>query len=66
MCSQFFPKLASIQDFLELELTESVLIKRAETASSVLQTLRAKGIQIAVDDFGTGYSSLSYLAEISD
>ena len=48
---------------LELELTESVLIKRAETASSVLQTLRAKGIQIAVDDFGTGYSSLSYLTK---
>jgi diguanylate cyclase (GGDEF)-like protein/PAS domain S-box-containing protein len=48
---------------LELELTESVLIKRAETASSVLQTLRARGIQIAVDDFGTGYSSLSYLTK---
>jgi diguanylate cyclase (GGDEF)-like protein/PAS domain S-box-containing protein len=48
---------------LELELTESVLIKRAESASSVLQTLRAKGIQIAVDDFGTGYSSLSYLTK---
>jgi diguanylate cyclase (GGDEF)-like protein/PAS domain S-box-containing protein len=48
---------------LELELTESVLIKRAETASSVLQTLRSKGIQIAVDDFGTGYSSLSYLTK---
>lgn len=48
---------------LELELTESVLIKRAEIASSVLQTLRARGIQIAVDDFGTGYSSLSYLTK---
>ena len=46
---------------LELELTEGVLMKRAESAASVLQALRASGVQIAVDDFGMGYSSLSYL-----
>jgi len=37
------------------------LMRRADSAESILKTLRSKGIQIAVDDFGTGYSSLSYL-----
>jgi EAL domain-containing protein (putative c-di-GMP-specific phosphodiesterase class I) len=46
---------------LELELTESVLMKHAESAASILQTFRSAGVQVSVDDFGTGYSSLSYL-----
>ncbi len=46
---------------LELELTESVLMKHADSTASMLMALRARGIKIAVDDFGTGYSSLSYL-----
>jgi diguanylate cyclase (GGDEF)-like protein/PAS domain S-box-containing protein len=46
---------------LELELTESVLMKHAKSTATILQTLRENGIQVAVDDFGTGFSSLSYL-----
>jgi diguanylate cyclase (GGDEF)-like protein/PAS domain S-box-containing protein len=46
---------------LELEVTESVLMKNAELAASILQALREKGVRVAIDDFGTGYSSLSYL-----
>ena len=46
---------------LELELTESALMKNADSAASILKALRDRGIQVAIDDFGTGYSSLSYL-----
>ena len=46
---------------LEVEVTESALMKRAEITAVVLQMLRGGGVKVAIDDFGTGYSSLSYL-----
>jgi EAL domain-containing protein (putative c-di-GMP-specific phosphodiesterase class I) len=49
--------------YLELELTESLLLSNADVTFSVLQELKAMGLTLAIDDFGTGYSSLSYLKQ---
>lgn len=51
-------------DYLELEITESILMESFETICIKLERLREKGIKIALDDFGKGYSSLSYLKQL--
>lgn len=47
--------------YLELELTESLLLANAELMSPVVRELRDMGVMLAIDDFGTGYSNFSYL-----
>ncbi len=49
---------------LELEVTESVLVRNSEVSVSTLRSARERGVRVAVDDFGTGYSSLSYLRKL--
>ena len=51
-------------DYLELEVTESMLLVDSDSAHRTLESLRAMGVKIAIDDFGTGYSSLSYLRRL--
>ncbi|MFM7704717.1 MAG: putative bifunctional diguanylate cyclase/phosphodiesterase, partial [Rubrivivax sp.] len=49
---------------LTLEITETSLMHRMDTALDVMQGLRDHGVLFAIDDFGTGYSSLSYLSSL--
>jgi EAL domain-containing protein (putative c-di-GMP-specific phosphodiesterase class I) len=49
--------------YLEIELTESVLIRDVEAAESVLHAVAKLGVKLAIDDFGTGYSNLSSLKQ---
>src|ERR1700686_3457045 len=49
--------------YLELELTESLLLANADVTLSVLKELKSMGLTLAIDDFGTGYSSFSYLRQ---
>jgi len=69
---EFFDDLVVILDEtgldpkrLEIEVTESALMRSAEFVAPVLRAIRKRGVRVSVDDFGTGYSSLSYLQQFS-
>ncbi len=51
-------------EYLELEITEGVLMKEVDTISSTLEQLKRMGVRISIDDFGTEYSSLNYLKKL--
>ena len=61
LVSQLLKNLNFDPAFLEVEITETLLLHDTAVATEVLHSLKALGIHIALDDFGTGYSSLSYL-----
>ena len=68
--ADFLPKLESMcaeagypLDRLQLEITEQTLVRQVKSAASNIQSLRAKGVRVAIDDFGMGYSSLTYLRQ---
>ncbi len=50
--------------YLELEITENVVMTDIDTAMSTIVTLQNMGIKVSIDDFGTGYSSLAYLRKL--
>ena len=50
--------------YLEIEITESVIMENFEANCSILNSLKGFGVKISLDDFGTGYSSLSYLSKL--
>ncbi|HYD94649.1 MAG TPA: EAL domain-containing protein [Noviherbaspirillum sp.] len=61
MVSRVLAETGCRPEWLELEITESIIMENPEAAAETLHRLSAMGVRLAIDDFGTGYSSLSYL-----
>ncbi len=70
-CNQCLHKIYNVlqstqvsPEWIKLEITESILMKTPQLVLSMLEELRAQGLQVSIDDFGTGYSSLNYLKQL--
>src|SRR5699024_5039691 len=61
---QVLAKTGLSPELLELEVTESVLLKGVGSVIDLMTTLKTLGVRVALDDFGTGFSSLSYLRDL--
>ncbi|MDZ4255796.1 MAG: EAL domain-containing protein [Sulfuritalea sp.] len=64
LCRQSLAASALETQWLELELTESLLMESPDQTIELLRKLHAAGTKLAIDDFGTGYSSLAYLTQL--
>jgi EAL domain-containing protein (putative c-di-GMP-specific phosphodiesterase class I) len=62
--SAILDKNQCLPEWLELEITESSVMKNTEHTIKLLHQIRRRGITISIDDFGTGYSSLAYLKKL--
>jgi diguanylate cyclase (GGDEF)-like protein len=62
--NKFSKKYKISPEYIEMEITESILIKTVEDNISKLDAVKKLGVSIALDDFGTGYSSLNYLTKL--
>jgi EAL domain-containing protein (putative c-di-GMP-specific phosphodiesterase class I) len=63
LISRVLSETGLASQYLELEVTESLLLSNTDMTSSVLRELKRMGLKLAIDDFGKGYSSLSYLKQ---
>lgn len=61
---QVLDEIPQSLNWLELEITEGLLIHQSTEMLEIFETLRTMGVRLAIDDFGTGYSSLSYLRRL--
>ncbi|MBK1702611.1 hypothetical protein CKO22_17415, partial [Thiococcus pfennigii] len=63
-CDRTFRETGVAPERIELEVTESMVMRRADLSVEVLNGLRDLGVRLVIDDFGTGYSSLAYLRRL--